>query len=153
MRTQRTPRTAARLVVVSPQDTVFLFRDHNRETGLHWLPPGGGIDPGETPEQAVLRELREETGWTDLAPERLLCTWEHDFTHQGVPTRQYEHIYVTSGPLRDPVPESPDAHWRWWDLDALAATRDPLWPPTLPALLRAPSREPVHLGLIPSPTA
>ncbi|MGG8409627.1 NUDIX domain-containing protein [Streptomyces sp. 12297] len=46
---------AARLVVVSPQDTVFLFRDHNRETGLHWLPPGGGIDPGETPEQAVLR--------------------------------------------------------------------------------------------------
>lgn len=27
-----------------------------------WLPPGGHIEPGETPDEAALREVREETG-------------------------------------------------------------------------------------------
>ena len=27
-----------------------------------WLPPGGHIDPGELPDEALLREIKEETG-------------------------------------------------------------------------------------------
>ncbi|MDE2039406.1 MAG: NUDIX domain-containing protein [Elusimicrobia bacterium] len=33
----------------------------HKKLGL-WLPPGGHIDEGELPEEAVLREIREETG-------------------------------------------------------------------------------------------
>jgi 8-oxo-dGTP diphosphatase len=38
-----------------------------------WAMPGGWVDPGETPEQAVVREVAEETGLRVSAP-RLLHT-------------------------------------------------------------------------------
>lgn len=47
--------------------TAYLVRDgktllhKHRKLGL-WLPPGGHIEPGETPDEAVLREVAEETG-------------------------------------------------------------------------------------------
>lgn len=33
--------------------------------------PGGGVDPGESPVQALIREVYEETGWRIARPTRL----------------------------------------------------------------------------------
>ncbi|KIQ63950.1 NUDIX hydrolase [Kitasatospora griseola] len=162
---ERLPRRAARTVVLSPEGEVFLFRSDNSEVGVHWNAPGGGLEPGETPAEGALRELREETGWTDLRPGELLGTWEHDFTWHGTPVRQHEHIFLTRGPRREPG-DVAAVHrtdgilgWRWWTPDELAAPdADPLWPPNLAALVaglctaEAGPIVPVHLGYVPNTT-
>ncbi|MFJ5777516.1 GNAT family N-acetyltransferase [Streptomyces sp. NPDC093094] len=139
----RTPRRAARVAVLDPGGAVFLFRYDNIEVGVHWAMPGGGLKEGESPREGALRELREETGWTDLEPGPLLTTWEHDFTHAVGPVRQHEHLYVTRGPRRDPAgPHLAAAHaedkiltWRWWTREELAEEAEPVWPPGLARLL------------------
>jgi ADP-ribose pyrophosphatase YjhB (NUDIX family)/ribosomal protein S18 acetylase RimI-like enzyme len=142
-KTLRTPRPAARVAVLDPDGSVFLFQYDNDEVGIHWATPGGGLEPGESPREGALRELREETGWTDLEPGALLCAWEHDFNRAGVPVRQHDHIYVARGPRREPVgdhlgvshAEEGILGWHWWTPQELAASPEPIWPPQLPSLL------------------
>ena len=160
----RTPRQAARVAVLDPDGAVFLFRyDDQQEVGRYWAMPGGGLEDTETSHQGALRELREETGWHDLEPGPLLCTWEHDFCRQGVPVRQHEHIYLARGPRREPTDEVAAMHradqilgWRWWTPAELTATTEALWPPQLPVLLsrlRAADGDtlpPVDFGYVPN---
>ncbi|WP_411151385.1 GNAT family N-acetyltransferase [Streptomyces sp. A30] len=139
----RVQRPAARIAVLDPDGSVFLFRYDSDEFGFHWALPGGGMEPGESLREGALRELAEETGWTDLEPGPLLCTWEHDFTRSGIPVRQHDHIYVTHGPHRPPT--GPDLTtlraeegilaWRWWTRQELAEAPEPVWPPDLARLL------------------
>lgn len=50
-----------------------------------WVPPGGGLDPGETPEAGVVREVLEETGYTvrivRKTAEYLPVNWMTQLTH------------------------------------------------------------------------
>ncbi|MFF7331048.1 GNAT family N-acetyltransferase [Streptomyces sp. NPDC008150] len=139
----RTPRRAARVAVVDPEGAVLLFRYDNSEVGVHWALPGGGLEADETPREGARREVREETGWTDVEPGPLLCTWEHDFTHTGTPVHQHETVYLAHGPHRELVdpallashPADGILAWRWWSREELAAEREPVWPPGLAALL------------------
>ncbi|GHJ16599.1 NUDIX hydrolase [Micromonospora sp. AKA38] len=76
----------ALVLLVDPAGAILMqHRDGNAPVSPYrWSLPGGSIEPGETPEQAARRELREETGLTagDL---RLLCSgprpYEEGFPH------------------------------------------------------------------------
>ncbi|MFI1924527.1 MULTISPECIES: bifunctional GNAT family N-acetyltransferase/NUDIX hydrolase [unclassified Streptomyces] len=148
----RRSRRAGRVAVVDPQGAVLLFRYHNADAGRHWALPGGGLEEGESPREGALRELREETGWADLEPGPLLCTWEHDFTRMGILVTQHEHIYVSPGPRREPGgPGLAASHatdgilgWRWWTREELAREAEPVWPPGLAPLLDAWEAESGH---------
>lgn len=57
------PRPAARVLCCDPVGRVLLMRWRDPYDGHHLSePPGGGIEAGETPQDAVLREWAEETG-------------------------------------------------------------------------------------------
>jgi putative (di)nucleoside polyphosphate hydrolase len=58
-------RAAVGVMLLNKRGHVFVGRRIDRETEA-WQMPQGGIDPGEEPEIAVFRELREEIG-TDNA--------------------------------------------------------------------------------------
>ena len=63
-------REGADALVRDARGRVLLVR---RADDGRWAMPGGWVDPGETPEQAVVREVWEETGLRVSAP-RLLHT-------------------------------------------------------------------------------
>ncbi len=54
--------TDASIGIVFNEDRTSVLIVKRRDMPL-WVLPGGGIDPGETAEEAVLREVREETGF------------------------------------------------------------------------------------------
>ena len=56
-------RAGIGIVLVNHKNQVFIGRKRNR-TQTFWQLPQGGIELGETPAQAALRELSEETGIT-----------------------------------------------------------------------------------------
>lgn len=69
------PQTrGVRAIALTPAGQVILVR-HSYIEGWHL--PGGGHEPGETAEQAVLRELREEVGMVSHGPPRVLGTLQH----------------------------------------------------------------------------
>ena len=64
---------ASGLILVSANKKVLLFRHQPKSRDTFWAPPGGGLEEGETIEQAAVREASEE-----LALDRVTLTlmWE-----------------------------------------------------------------------------
>jgi len=64
--------------VIMEKDRIYATQRGYGEFKDGWEFPGGKIEPGETPEAAVVREIREELA-AEVEPLRLITTVEYDY--------------------------------------------------------------------------
>jgi len=142
-------RRAARVIMLDPDDRVLMVRGHDQDQPSRswWFTVGGGLDAGETPREAAVREVREETGIV-LADDVLVgpvLTRAAVFDFVAQRCRQDEDLFVArvgagaalsrsgwtalEGELLDEM--------RWFSLDELATVGLEVFPVGLVGLVRS----------------
>lgn len=110
-------RHAARAVVLDPAYRLLLVRFEfpppAADSGVVWACPGGGLEPDETHERAVVRELAEEVGLGDVAIGPCIWTREHVIPIGRRWDGQTERFYLVRTETFEPAPR--------FTLDQLAA--------------------------------
>jgi 8-oxo-dGTP pyrophosphatase MutT (NUDIX family) len=137
-------RLAARVLLLDAENRLLLFHgiDPHVPDVTFWFTPGGGVELGESLEEAARRELAEETGCTDVRLEGPAWTRTAEFSFEGEAIRQTETFYVARVPawdvdtrgFTDLERRAVHAH-RWWRLAELEGTTDIVYPSALPRLL------------------
>ena len=64
--------------IIRKGDKIFATQRGYGEWKDWWEFPGGKMEEGESPEEALVREIREELS-TEISVEELLCTVEYDY--------------------------------------------------------------------------
>jgi len=94
---------------------------HQQQPRSEFQLPGGGIDPGESPIQALHREVFEETGWNIGRPRRLGAF--RNFTYMpeyDVWAEKLCHVYLAR-PVRRHGPPQEAGHTAVWVSPDVAA--------------------------------
>ncbi len=111
------PHPAAGALIFNEQDEVLLARRSVEPRKGDWDVPGGFVDWGEEPMDAVVRELKEEAG-VDFTPTGLVGAYHGWYETDGL-TISAIGIYYTGTIRGTPIPADDVAEYRWFPVDAL----------------------------------
>ncbi len=154
-------RNLARVILVDPQDRVLLLRYQHesvdpRDPGLttYWVPPGGGLQAGESFPDAAKREVLEETGIRIADAGRWVWTREVNLMRRGEETTYHERYFLTKTDDTVVRPTNPDADSivpAWWSRDQIRSSAEVFLPGGLAGLLddlssHGPPAEPRYLN-------
>ena len=84
--------------IIMADNKIFATQRGYGEFKDMWEFPGGKMEPGETPEQALVREIKEELA-ADIAVDKFVCTIEHDYPTFHLTMHNYL-CHVVSGDLQ-----------------------------------------------------
>lgn len=142
-------RRVVRAVMLTPDRHVLLMRVQEPVSGNEfWVTPGGGLETGESDENALRREVAEETGATRFSVDRLVWTRRVDFTWDNRDYSQNEYFYLVHTdpfePVMDGNPAKGEAsafrEFRWWSIEAIGRSEETFSPRDLHSLLESLSR-------------
>ncbi len=131
--------------------TIYLLHQgkvllHFHEKIRRWLPPGGHVEPNETPPEAAIREAKEESG-LDVAifkEERFwlnfpnaasferpyLCLLEEIPAHGNVNAHQHMDMVYLGHPVENPIPTDLPNGFQWFGPEELLLIEKELFPDT-----------------------
>ena len=136
-------RQASRVLLFNPHGEILLVRFAIPQPDGHdfvfWCAPGGEIEEGETPTEAMHREIAEELGLT-LTLEGPLWTDRNQFFHQGQMCDNTD-FYFRADCNRDapkligftPEERKIMKEIRWWSAEEIASATVKLFPANLAA--------------------
>ena len=155
-------REAVRAILLTPRHEILLVRFEFPQKHV-WALPGGGIDPGETPQEALRRELLEELGYDLPAIGPHVWNRLHIIPFlNGEWDGQREQVHLIEiGQAFEPRPQ---LTWhqlnqeyvfelRWWTVDEICRALDVHFVPAeLGAVLRrllhdGPPAQPIDVGI------
>jgi 8-oxo-dGTP pyrophosphatase MutT (NUDIX family) len=134
-------RRSARIIALDSANRLLLFK-YTRKTGApFWATPGGGLEAGESFQQAAAREAAEELG---VAPVELSFLWTGtaEFHWDDRLIHQEERFFLLHLSEYSPTQSIRELHERenilearWWTLDELRLSKELIYPEGLAAKL------------------
>ena len=107
---QKTLRFVAAALILRGQEVLICQRKAGSPMGLKWEFPGGKIEAGESPEQALKRELDEELAIQASVGTRI-AHLRHTYRSGGAVDLQFFAVHSFQGDLVNQIFE--DVRWVW----------------------------------------
>jgi 8-oxo-dGTP pyrophosphatase MutT (NUDIX family) len=134
-------RRSARIIALDSANRLLLFKYTRKAGAPFWATPGGGLEAGESFEQAAAREAAEELG---VGPVELKLLWAGtaEFTWDDRLIQQEERFFLLHLSGYSPTQSVKELHERenilearWWTLEELEHSRELIFPEGLSAKL------------------
>lgn len=136
-------RLAVKLLLVDGDGRLLLINSRDPKTQVEcWYPVGGGVEAGESLQDAAAREAYEETGLLGLPIGVLVWQRDHTYEYDGQVVDVHEKWLLHRVEGFEPVPTRLSEYearsilgFRWWRAQDLVEATETIFPPRLGHLL------------------